>query len=360
MAVSRLFDTGFEWGDLALEFDEIKSIGGFETVDNVTKKTGNYSLRINGNYGNSYVTKILPPNPSYYTQLRASFYFNRAITMALNDVIFFSFGNPIVTNVLGVGFNSPVGGLSVFYGDSYDIYDTAHSPILSGTEETFVHMTFDVKLHETDGWAYVYINGDPLVTYEGKTTDGSFVFDRVHIGTVGVNPYDAALNSYNYYDDVYVDDTLGETSPSAGLERRFLLVVPNDDGDLIEWVGSDSDSDDNYQLVDDVPPDDDTTYVTVDEPNKTDRYEMPSPTLPSGFDIAAVTPMAVAKKVDSSSPIKLRLGTRLSTSESLSSARALGTDFSLIVGDRQETKPTSGAWSASDVDDSEIVITTSF
>lgn len=142
-------------------------------------------------------------------------------------------------------------------------------------------------------------------------------------------------------------------------DQRFLRLSANGNGVSSQWDGSDADSTDNYLLVDEVLPDDDTTYVESVDSLDLDSYTMENITLETGWEIAAVIPWAVAKKLSAGSPLDLKHYIRTTISgtpySATSAAQVLGTSYALYW-ERRTTDPDSGAWSETDVNNTEIGI----
>ena len=75
-----------------------------------------------------------------------------------------------------------------------------------------------------------------------------------------------------YFDDLYVCDGTGGTNDDFLGDCRVECSMPNGNGTTNAWTGSDADSTDNYLLVDEVSPDDDTTYVENSGAGNMDLY----------------------------------------------------------------------------------------
>jgi hypothetical protein len=131
------------------------------------------------------------------------------------------------------------------------------------------------------------------------------------------------------------------------------MIRPDGNGNYSAWVGSDADSTDNYLHVDEDPHDSDTSYVETDTATNRDSYTMDNYTLPTGFSVAAVIPMAIAKKVDAGGAVNIQLFTRESATDADSATKTLGTDYQLH-NDRQTTKPSGGNWDQTSINAVEV------
>lgn len=92
---------------------------------------------------------------------------------------------------------------------------------------------------------------------------------------VGANLNAEAQTTGNwFFDDMAVNDNTGSSQtsyPSTG--EQFIMAVDGDSG-TPQWTGSDADSIDNYLLMDEVTPDDVTTYVQSNTLNQVDNYTL--------------------------------------------------------------------------------------
>jgi hypothetical protein len=77
-----------------------------------------------------------------------------------------------------------------------------------------------------------------------------------------------------YYDDIYVCDLNGSVNNDFLGDSVVEVLNPNGNGNANQFDGSDGNSVDNYLLVDDVVPDDDTTYVESDTVSQQDQYAL--------------------------------------------------------------------------------------
>ena len=132
-------------------------------------------------------------------------------------------------------------------------------------------------------------------------------------------------------------------------------LVPDGNGDTSQWVGSDGNSIDNWELVDEIPPSN-ADYVEADATDLRDLYTVAN--LPASGTILGV--QAVVH------PWKLGPGAEIPTSTILKTAA--GEHVDLIAGISaamqgletpiRTTRPGGGAWTVSDVNAMQIGVTT--
>jgi hypothetical protein len=162
----------------------------------------------------------------------------------------------------------------------------------------------------------------------------------------------AALGAVvQYFDDIYVDDTTGEGSPTAPRIKRFYPLIPNADGTYSQWTPSTGTS--HYELVDERPPDDDTTFLEAITGTLVDSFDMSTFVLDTNEDIVAMIPFVFAKR--GSTTELIALGTRSSGTDSIGSDQSLSTNHD-YVWERQTTGSLGAPWNQSYMDSVEVII----
>lgn len=90
--------------------------------------------------------------------------------------------------------------------------------------------------------------------------------------------------NYVYFDDIYICDLLGGVNDDFLGDVKVETLYPNGNGNTNQFVGSDSDSINNYLLVDEAQQNEDTDYVEHNTVSELDLYT---------FDDMAVTPASI-------------------------------------------------------------------
>ncbi len=346
MAISRLKQAGAELQSALAELDE----PGSAAISNTKARSGSYSFQqsvVNpGRFGFSL--------PSGVSQFRASFHLNhngpRSTTDNADLVSWFS----DATLVGRLRYNGTNGLLELLVGSSVVASISAAEAGIN-TVDVWYHIGVDVKLHGTGGWVYVYRDGNLILSFDGDTlgTTGATTVNRVLFGAHGVGYQ--GWEDYVYFDDLYVDSTEGETGPGVVPDRRFVLLTPDGNGSYSQFTGSDGDQVDNYLLVDDAPHDEDTTYVKATASGLIDTYAMTTFTIPQGWQVAALIPVAVARKMAAEDDTQVRLAVKSGGSLVQSAPKNLGTSYEIAVWHRQESDPATGLpWSQSGIDNVEV------
>lgn len=245
-------------------------------------------------------------------------------------------------------FKTAIGGLSLRNGNGVTLASSPGGLIAPGT---LYAVSLKCEIDSSAGTTLVLLDGVevPSLTLSGINTDpaGSGAWNCVNfgMGQVGGN-----------WCDVYV---LDGTNPSGDdphdiiPDARVDYVGPDGNGYVSDFVGSDADSTDNYLLVDENTPDDDSTYLELDTAGK-DAYTLGAAPV-SGGTIFGVTTFAHARKTDAGVAI-MKTGLRLSATDYMQPD-----SHALPVTYREHrhhwgANPDGGAWSESDVNAAELVL----
>ena len=334
MTITRIWQAGAETQSIY----EYPTFGGAAavTVSTTQKKTGAAAF-LYGNSTNQQAYGIIPISAT--RQVRFGGFHHPALIQSMN---WFAVLNASNTELVRIEFNADL-SVEIF------VANVSVATTASGiTEDTWKHWGVDIKVDSSGGWVDVYRDGVLFCTFSGNTGNSDIGYAR---HGRGVNASD---NGYqNYWDDIYIDDTTGESQGTKPPIRRFYFVTPNGNGNYSQWDGSDGNSTDNYLLVDDVPHDTDTTYITTVVADELDSFAMTTFTLLSGQQIVSVIPIALAKRNGTTE--QLAAGTRLSSTDLIGSDQSPSSTYAPIW-ERQTTKPGSGSWTQADLDALEVVV----
>jgi hypothetical protein len=239
-------------------------------------------------------------------------------------------------NVLvGVGFLN--NDLKLYIGGS--VQATATS---LWVQNQYRHIGLDVKIDASAGWANVYIDGVLVASFSGAT--GSNPVTQVRWGGAANSAYG------NYLDDLYLDDSTGESAPAALADRRFVPLYPNANGTYSEGTGSDGNKVDNYLLVDDhSAANGDTDYVEATALDQRETYNLTTTTIPNGWAVAAVIPIITVEKTDAVVDTKAALMLRYNGTDWQGADQSLPSAY----GNRWEqrtTQPDGSAWTQAAID----------
>ena len=216
------------------------------------------------------------------------------------------------------------------------------------TVNTDKYVEVHLKVHDTTGFLRVYVNGVQEINFSGDTRNG---------GTGVINRFMLAggqvtFEGFHYIliDDLYIIANDDGTSIPLG-DCKVECDLPTGNGNSSQLDGSDGNSTNNYQLVDESPPNGDTDYVESATVDEKDTYAFSDLASSTGV-VHAVQISAMAKKTDAGAR-GLKSIARLSGTEVDSSAQSLGTSY-LMMLDIRETKPGGGSWTIADVNNAEF------
>lgn len=205
-------------------------------------------------------------------------------------------------------------------------------------EETWYLLEFYGKYANSGGVYTLRIDGSEVATYSGDTYGGSYP-GRIGFGTF-------ANDTNTWWDDVGVNDVTGANDVSWLGDGKIILIKPNGAGastDLTPSAGS------NYQCVDDLPYDSDTTYVESDVNLEDDLYNLEACGLGS-VDILQVQAIAMARKVGAST-LDCQTGVYAGSTEDWSASISPTTNYTYCKGDIHRVNPDdSAAWAVADID----------
>lgn len=308
MAVVRIFQTGFEDGTIEQNLDSAYA------VTTTWPRTGCYHAV--GYYLNP-ITKRIPPASA--VQISFGFAHRQNLSSAsfswigtsgelLGRVVYDRSVDRLTLRILNTTVASAAG---VTYG--------------LPTENAYTSWGLDLRISTaSDGWASFWVDGNPVFQFYGPTAASPSKVAQWVWALAESGPL-------LFVDDLLINLVDGEPSPETPPNRFFVFLRPQDQGAYSQWLGSDQDSASNYLLVDERPINYDTDFVSASTPGLKDSYRLFDYTLPPQRQIAAVIPVAYARKLSVEDPIELRLFLRISGSDFAQSACGLlGTAYRML------------------------------
>ena len=224
-------------------------------------------------------------------------------------------------------------------------YKAVSSPLSLNTP-TFVEVL--LVLHNSTGAATIYLNGveDVAVSSQDTIYAGSLCNVLKVVPTGAGTGYDHAGGLPNGWKltDIILHTGAGSPIGDAGVYDR-AADADGADSDFTPSAGA------NYECVDEIGPDGDTTYNESDgTAGHRDSFETPGV---SGMEVLSVGVRVRARKTDSGSATLL-LGAIHSGSEDQSSGKALGDDYSTLVEFFDTCPSTAAAWTPAQVTAAEL------
>ena len=204
--------------------------------------------------------------------------------------------------------------------------------------------------NQNAGWFELWCNGVMVLKKTGINTIYDYsgggnitryvIFDLGH-GYNWNNPWRL------YLDDVYITDTTGPAPYNGRLgDVRILMATPKGDGTSVNLVGSDGNSVDNYQLIDEVPSSE-VDYVTATNPGDGGFFDMD--TVPYVGDILAVQSRALAKIIDSGNT-GFKFKAKNGANTVVDTKVGLSVNSSWVYGSAMTTAPDGTAWTNTKLD----------
>lgn len=212
------------------------------------------------------------------------------------------------------------------------------------------YVEFKVTLSDTVGAVAIKVNGATVLNLTGLDTKNGgtkTVFE-------GVAFWDDFMANGIWVDDLYLCNGAGARNNDFLGDCSVETIFPTGNGAHSDFLGSDGNSVDNYQLVDETPPDA-TDYVGSGSVAATDTYGYGNLTHTVG-SVAGVVVRSYAAKSDTG-PRSLSAVVRSGGSDASGSAHVLGTGYT-PWHDVFEQNPIGPAdWTISSVNAAEFGVT---
>lgn len=208
--------------------------------------------------------------------------------------------------------------------------------VASGAGSDFIYIELRVTVDDSAGVVVVRVNGSEVINLTGQDTRNGAAAQITEVQLWG--GIDGA------FDDFYLCDTTGSVNNDFLGDVKVVTLYPNGAGDSTDFTPL---SGSNYQNVDEVLADGDTTYVESSTVSDKDLYTFEN----LGYtpeSIYGVQTVAVARKDDAGSR-EMRVITKSGATTKSGSSVALGTAYGVVM-DFMETNPDdSAAWELADI-----------
>ncbi len=212
----------------------------------------------------------------------------------------------------------------------------------------FYYIEFKCLINNSTGTYEVRVDGSNKVSGTGADTQSSAnaSANQVRVGYVS-----SSGSPDPDIDDVYICDATGSTNNDFLGDCRVDYYGPNGNGNTSQLTGSDGNSTDNYLLVDEAAPNDDTDYVESATVGNKDTYALADMTH-TPTSIFGIQVLASAKKDDAGAR-SIATVTRSGTTDFDGATQALSTSY-IYYSDVREVDPnTSAAWTKANFNSSE-------
>ena len=223
---------------------------------------------------------------------------------------------------------------------------TLATSAVSLAQNTFYHLELKTTINSSTGSFELRLNGSitPIINVTGANTQstGNATVNDIRFVTSGSVPdYDL--------DDVVIWDTTGSSPQNNFMgDIRIETIRPTSAGTNTGWTPN---TGSNYDCVDDINPDDDTTYVATSVSTTKDTYTMSNLTSTIGTIFGAQSNL-LCKKTDAGTA-DIKSVVRTGGSNFSSSAMGPSTSYSYVTDIRTLNPNTGVAWTGAEIDASE-------
>jgi len=157
---------------------------------------------------------------------------------------------------------------------------------------------------------------------------------------------------YYYFDDIYICDETGPQCNTFLGQIKIATIYPDGNGNDSDFVGSDSNSVDNYLLVDDTTPDGDTTYSESGGATELDLYTYDA--APASIIIAGIQVNSYIRKDTTGIEHLARNVVRINSTNYESADLYPGFDYMYQTSIWELNPDDSAAWSEADINGAEF------
>ena len=323
-----LFISGFDWtassADLSRKFDTVYSAG----LTASDSRYGGYSLSLSGGLG-AYVHKLLPTGSNYDTVCAGFAYRTLGLTNSMIFTLQDGSGYQITLYLQSDGY------LRIYRGDyNGTLLDTTSTYPLSANVWAFIEIK--VYIHDSAGTVQLKVNGNTVSNLTSQDT-------RQYGAYITYVSYRNQGTQQFRFCDLWITD--GEFLGDCRIKTYFP------DSDETYQMFQRSAGSDNYALVDDTDPDDDTTYVESATLNAKDSFGI-TPSLPGV--VKAIQLSTMAKKTGTAQ-VKMKNLIRSGGSDYNSTdEKTLSTGYSNLMSIHETDPDDSNPWTQAKVSGAEF------
>jgi hypothetical protein len=241
-------------------------------------------------------------------------------------------------------FMNNAGGIDVYAYPSGTIVASTTADLSAGTYQ-YVEVKALFSPTAT-GSVSVQVNGSNIINVTGIVLSGS--------GNAWANTIAIGTSSYQaQIDDLYICDGTGTINNDFLGDVAVQLLLPNGDGAINDFSQVGGTSGQNYTSVNEVPPDDDTSYVYSSTVGDIDAYTLASIGSPSAVIGVQIT--ASARKDDSSTRV-VALGFGNASTQVFDTGFSLTSNYEMFYEPYDQNPITSADWAVSDFSTAQIAL----
>ena len=235
----------------------------------------------------------------------------------------------------------PSGALCILQAATGSIIAQTSPGILSAG--AWAGIEWEISISTSTGISNIWVNGAQVMTASGLATQQSA---NAYANQVSFGDMTNRLNTSIYADDFRVWDTTGSyQNAPVGIDSRIITKLPSGAGSVTAWTPNGASQ--NWQCVDENPPDGDTTYVSASTAGNQDSYAMPV----ASFTIAPVMVLARAlMRKDDSATRTAGVGVVRGFSGATGITATIGSSYAFVDGCISIDPSTGLVWTASGAD----------
>jgi hypothetical protein len=222
---------------------------------------------------------------------------------------------------------------------------TSNNIIVPGSWQ---YVEVKVTLSATVGVVNIRLNGGDVLNLTGQNTKNggtNTVFE-------GIAFWDDFMANGIYIDDLYICNGAGSVNNDFLGDCSVQTLYPNGNGNYSQWVGSDGDSVNNYQLVNEAGSPVTTTYVETGTLGNIDTYAYADLVATTSL-VRGVAHRSYIEKTDTGAQ-NFRQVARIGGTNYPGSDVALGTSFGLVSRYFDQSPATAAAWLIAEVNGAEF------
>ena len=241
-----------------------------------------------------------------------------------------------------IGYAMSGGGqIGVWKGDFTTFLGRASCPLNQGQ---WYYVETRNTVHSATGQIDIRIDGKTEFTFTGDTLTGTVAsLGRISVGR-GVGTI--SVEHIFLMDDFYLLDDQGTRNNGFLGDVRVMALMPNSDGDTIQWDPSTTGN--NWQMVDETIPDSDRTYNSTSVTAEIDTFHMTDLGIGSAYVLAAQA-VFMARQDDPSRSVRPILTTNGSAYAG-ATVGLTGSKYTFIQEIFELNPVTATSWTVAEVD----------
>jgi hypothetical protein len=227
-----------------------------------------------------------------------------------------------------------------------NVLGTTSAPYVPSNTFTYIEIKVVFATSAT-GSCNIQVNGSNVLSLTGITTA---VTANAYANLVELH---GSVDSSNSFDDLYICDATGTYNTTFLGDVRIALALPSATGRLSQWTRTGGTASGNYTAVNEVPPNDDTSYVSSSTVGNIDAYGISSIGTPTA--IVAVQLVSCARKTDSASR-SIGLGFGNTTTDNFDTGHSVTNSYMMYRRTMDSNPITAAAWAATDLTSAQIAL----